>query len=140
MRVRALLIVGLLGGSLVAQGRSPLDLANAEVSPGGRRLAYGDDPPQFGELRVPSTPVPHPVAIVVHGGCWRAKLGAMDPRAVAMDNMRPLAAALTAAGVATWNVEYRRLATKAAAGPARFRTSRAPPTSCARLRAIINWM
>ena len=38
------------------------------------------------------------MAIVVHGGCWVAKLGNMDERAVALDNMRPLAAALTEAG------------------------------------------
>lgn len=120
MHVRALLVVALLGGGLIAQSRSPLDLANAEVSAGGRRVAYGADPLQFGELRVPSTPSPHPVAIVVHGGCWRAKLRDMDPRAVAMDNMRPLAEALTAAGVATWNVEYRRLGNEGGGWPGTF--------------------
>ena len=78
-----------------AQTRSPIDLANAQVSPGARRIAYGTDPLQFGELRVPSTKGPYPVAIVVHGGCWVAKLGNMDERAVAIDNMRPVAAALT---------------------------------------------
>jgi hypothetical protein len=34
---------------------------------------------QFGELRIPQTPGPHPIAIVIHGGCWLAKLGTMDP-------------------------------------------------------------
>jgi acetyl esterase/lipase len=92
-----------------AQTRGPVDLANAPDPPGARRIAYGTDPLQFGELRVPSHPGPHPVAIVVHGGCWVAKLGNLDERAVAIDNMRPLAAALAEAGIATWNVEYRRL-------------------------------
>src|SRR5262245_666793 len=92
-----------------AQNRGPLDLANAPVPPGARRIAYGSDPLQFGELRLPSTPGPHAVAIVIHGGCWLAKLPNLDERAVALDNMRPLAAALTEAGLATWNVEYRRL-------------------------------
>jgi len=78
-----------------AQTRSPIDLANAQVSPGARRIACGTDPLQFGELRVPSTKGPYPVAIVVHGGCRVAKLGNMDERAVAIDNMRPVAAALT---------------------------------------------
>ena len=32
-----------------AQTRSPIDLANAQVSPGARRIAYGTDPLQFGE-------------------------------------------------------------------------------------------
>jgi acetyl esterase/lipase len=104
----------------IAQTRSPLDLANAPVPPGAQRIAYGTDPLQFGELRVPSTKGPHPVAIVIHGGCWVAKLGNMDERAVALDNMRPLAAALTEAGIATWNVEYRRLGHAGGGWPGTF--------------------
>ncbi len=103
-----------------AQTRSPLDLANAQVPPGAQRIAYGTDPLQFGELRVPSTKGPHPVAIVIHGGCWVSKLGNMDERAVAMDNMRPVAAALTEAGIATWNVEYRRLGNTGGGWPGTF--------------------
>jgi acetyl esterase/lipase len=103
-----------------AQTRGPLDLANAPVAPGARRIAYGIDPLQFGELRVPSTKGPHPVAIVIHGGCWVARLGTMDARAVAIDNMRPLAAALTEAGIATWNVEYRRLGHPGGGWPGTF--------------------
>jgi acetyl esterase/lipase len=110
MRLRAGVFLLLFTCVAAAQEtRSPLDLANAAVPPGARRIAYGPDPLQFGELRVPSTTGPHPVAIVIHGGCWVAKLGNMDERAVALDNMRPLAAALAEAGIATWNVEYRRL-------------------------------
>ena len=74
---------------------------------------------------MPPTKGPHPVAVVVHGGCWVAKLGNMDERAVAIDNMRPLAAALTEAGIATWNVSTAVLATPAAGGRAAFRISRA---------------
>jgi acetyl esterase/lipase len=103
-----------------AQERSPLALATATVPDGARRIAYGSDPLQFGELRLPSGKGPHPVAVVVHGGCWVAKLGTMDERAVAMDNMRPLAAALTDAGIATWNVEYRRLGNAGGGWPGTF--------------------
>jgi len=102
------------------QSRSPVDLANAPVPPGAQRIAYGTDPLQFGELRVPATKGPHPVAVVVHGGCWVAKLGTMDERGVAIDNMRPLAAALTEAGIATWNVEYRRLGNAGGGWPGSF--------------------
>ncbi|MCC7177317.1 MAG: alpha/beta hydrolase [Acidobacteria bacterium] len=113
MRAQTATRVGLfvlaLTCAAAAQTKGPLDLANAPVAPGARRIAYGTDPLQFGELRVPSTKGPHPVAIVVHGGCWVARLGTMDARAVALDNMRPLAASLAEAGIATWNVEYRRL-------------------------------
>lgn len=65
------------------------------------RVAYGEDPLQFGELRLPSGSGPHPVALVVHGGCW---LAAYD-----LGYMAGLAAALAEAGVATWSVEYRRV-------------------------------
>jgi acetyl esterase/lipase len=41
------------------------------------------------------------VAVVLHGGFWLARYG--------LDLMDALAAALTADGWATWNVEYRRL-------------------------------
>jgi acetyl esterase/lipase len=113
-------LVSLLTCAVAAQGRGPLDLANASVPAGARRVTYGSDPLQFGELRLPSTKGPHPVAIVIHGGCWLAQLGTMDPRAVAFDNMRPLAAALTQIGVATWNIEYRRLGNAGGGWPGTF--------------------
>jgi len=97
-----------------------VQLATATVPAGARRIAYGTDPLQFGELRLPSTKGPHPVAIVVHGGCWLAKIGNMDERAVAIDNMRPAAAALTDAGIATWNIEYRRLGHPGGGWPGTF--------------------
>jgi acetyl esterase/lipase len=120
MKIHSSLIVLLLSSTLCAQNKSPLDLANAPVPPGARRIAYGNDPLQFGELRLPSTNGPHPVAIVVHGGCWLSKLGTIDPRGVSMENMRPLAAALTDAGIATWNIEYRRLGNDGGGWPGTF--------------------
>lgn len=98
-----------LGAIIAAQNRSPLDLATAPVPPGAIRITYGSDPLQFGELREPKGATRAPVAIVIHGGCWVSQLGTMDARAIALDNMRPLAAALTDAGIATWNIEYRRV-------------------------------
>src|SRR5437899_2752295 len=67
----------------------------------GTRLHYGQDALQFGDLRMPKGPGPHPVAIVIHGGFWRAKYG--------LTYAGHMAAALTAAGIATWNVEFRRI-------------------------------
>jgi acetyl esterase/lipase len=121
IRIRTLLIVSALTCTVSAQGRGPLDLANASVPDGAARIAYGSDPLQFGELRLPATKGPQPVAILVHGGCWRAQLGTMDKRAVALDNMRPVAAALAEIGVATWNVEYRRLGDSGGGWPGTFR-------------------
>jgi acetyl esterase/lipase len=120
MKIRSLLAVSLLTATIAAQSTGPLELATARVPGEARRIAYGKDPLQIGELRLPATKGPHPVAIVVHGGCWLAQLGDLDPRAVAMDNMRPLAAALTANGIATWNIEYRRLGNDGGGWPGTF--------------------
>jgi acetyl esterase/lipase len=44
----------------------------------------------------------------------------MEERAVAMEMIRPVAAALTDAGVVTWNVEYRRLGNAGGGWPGTF--------------------
>ena len=66
-----------------------------------QRFYYGSQLPQFGDLRLPKGRGPHPVAIVIHGGAWGS--------AVSLHYTASLSAALTCAGVATWNIEYRRL-------------------------------
>ena len=76
-------------------------------------LPYGADTLQFGELRLPGGPGPHPVAIVIHGGFWRA--------AYDLTHIGHLAAALTAAGVATWSIEYRRIGHPGGGWPGTFR-------------------
>lgn len=77
------------------------DVEALHSKPADYRLSYGDDPLQFGELRLPAGPGPHPVAIVVHGGCWLSNYA--DIR-----NTAALADALRDSGIATWNIEYRR--------------------------------
>ena len=64
------------------------------------------------ELRLPKGPGPHPVVILVHGGCWQAPWG--------FDHVRSLAAALTAEGYATWSLEYRRLGDPGGGWPGTF--------------------
>jgi len=107
--IRLALSVCLLSGAICAQDRGPGELLKMPVAPGARRIAYGTDPLQFGELRVPAGKGPYPVVRIVHGGCWVAKLGNLDEHAVALDLLRPMAEELTKMGIATWNLEYRRL-------------------------------
>lgn len=66
----------------------------------GRRIAWGNEERAYGELRLPEGPGPHPVGVLVHGGCWSsiADLGYLGH----------LAEALCAQGWATWSPEFRR--------------------------------
>ena len=72
---------------------------SGEPIPADHRIAYGDHPMQFGDLRIPDGEGPWPFAILIHGGCWQdmATLQYFDR----------VAAAITAMGVVTWNIEYR---------------------------------
>lgn len=69
--------------------------------PADYRVSYGSDPAQFGDLYLPQQPGPHPVVLLLHGGCWRAQYS--------LTLVGQLAAALRQVGLAVWNVEYRRL-------------------------------
>jgi acetyl esterase/lipase len=65
------------------------------------RLSYGSDRLQFGDLWLPNGGGPDPVAVVVHGGFW---FNAYD-----LELMTPMSNALAEAGIAAWNIEYRRI-------------------------------
>jgi acetyl esterase/lipase len=88
------------------------DVLRLPPVPPGRRIAYGPLPDQFGELRVPKGPGPHPVVVFIHGGCWAESIN--------MDHTAHLAAALTADGFATWNIEYRRADVEGGGWPGTF--------------------
>jgi len=60
------------------------------------RRNYGSDPSQYGVLYGEG-----PVAVLIHGGFWKAEYG--------LELMDALAADLVARGWAAWNIEYRRL-------------------------------
>ena len=88
------------------------EIAALPKPPFDARLAYGDDSLQFGELRLPKGPGPFPVAIVIHGGCWRSEYS--------LDHITPLAAALTGHGIATWTIEYRKVGDAGGGWPGTF--------------------
>ena len=86
--------------------------------PADARLAYGTDANQFGELRLPKdsdagkVKGPFPVVVNIHGGFWRAKYN--------LAHAGHLCAALTARGIATWNLEYRRVGNHGGGWPGTF--------------------
>jgi len=100
LTVLALLLVMGLNGPNRAAPASFEDVLIQPSSPADLVLAYGTHPDQFGELRLPRGAGPHPVVVLVHGGCW------MEAYDVA--HIRPLADAITGLGYATWTLAYRR--------------------------------
>jgi 3-dehydroquinate dehydratase type II len=65
------------------------------------QVNYGPADDQFGDLRLPAGPGPHPVAVLLHGGFWRDHW--------TRDLMDGPAVDLTGRGWATWNLEYHRM-------------------------------
>lgn len=80
--------------------------------PATERIAYGSDPNQFGDLRLPTTKRAFPIAINIHGGFWRARYD--------LSHAGHLCAALTKKGLATWNLEYRRVGNQGGGWPGTF--------------------
>src|SRR6202007_1601549 len=81
------------------------------------RAAYGSDANQFVDLRLPKAKGPHALAIVIHGGYWRAKYD--------LGYAGHLCAALAAKGIATANLEYRRVGNAGGGWPGTFSDVRA---------------
>lgn len=91
----------------------PSDLAALPSRAPDRRIPYGEDSSQYGELRVPTGPGPHPVVILVHGGCFKAAYATTR-------DLGPMGDALKDGGIATWNVEYRRLFERGSGWPGTY--------------------
>jgi acetyl esterase/lipase len=81
---------------------APPELSALPAAPPDQRISYGDDSSEYGELRLPAGSGPHPVAILIHGGCFKAAYATTR-------DLWAMADALKADGIATWSIEYRRV-------------------------------
>jgi acetyl esterase/lipase len=88
------------------------DILNLPPPKADARVAYGADQNQFIDLRLPKGKGPHALAINIHGGFWRARYD--------LGYAGHLCAALTAKGIATANVEYRRVGSAGGGWPGTF--------------------
>ncbi|MBL8516710.1 MAG: alpha/beta hydrolase [Betaproteobacteria bacterium] len=78
------------------------------------KIAYAAGPQQYGELWLPKTGAgPHPVVLMIHGGCWRADLPGPELLAWQADAIR-------AQGIAVWSITYRRLGHESGGYPGTF--------------------
>src|ERR1043166_16525 len=93
----AVIAIGVFHSIAGAQFLNPQQVNQLPSSPADYRIQYGGGPLQFGDLRLPKTSGRQPVAVVIHGGCWRSKLADLQ-------NTAALSSALTSIGVATWNI------------------------------------
>jgi len=83
-------------------------------------MVYGGDEHQFVDLRTPRSGKGKglfPLVIAIHGGFWRAKYD--------LEYMGHLCAALSAKGIATANLEYRRVGNSGGGWPGTFADIRA---------------
>ena len=120
---KGLLIVAGCGVATVATAqlppRAPQSPPEQAAFDAGARAAkptltarYGKLALQHGDLRVPAGKGPHPVAVLMHGGCWMADIDKIGIAA--------LADALTRRGIATWTIAYRRVGDAGGGWPGTF--------------------
>lgn len=91
------------------------DILSLKPPPADARVSYGSDPNQFLDLRIPAKgkfKTPFPLVINIHGGYWRAKYD--------LEHTGHFCAALTARGLATANLEYRRVGNEGGGWPGTF--------------------
>lgn len=93
------------------------DILSLPVPKADVREPYGEDANQFMDLRLPESPSPHALAIVIHGGYWREKYD--------LEYAGHLCAALTGKGIVTANFEYRRVGNIGGGWPGTFADVRA---------------
>ena len=79
------------------------DILSLLAPPADAQHAYGAEPSQFGELRLPRAAAGRraPVVCIIHGGYYRTRYD--------LTYIGHLAAALIRDRIATWSIEYRRL-------------------------------
>lgn len=131
--------LGKVSGTLAAAamasavGAAPLSWNELEKMPlpaPGKKIAYGQAPQQFAELRLPAGTGPFPVMVLIHGGCWQ---NAFDQVYITR-----LGEWLTTQGWASWNIEYRRLGDDGGGWPGTFLDAGAAADALRNLRAPLD--
>jgi acetyl esterase/lipase len=96
--------IALVALTLMAAAPTPLmqwpDLLGRPMPQADQRIAYGPGENQFAELWLPKSRGRHPVVLMVHGGCWRARVAKLTIMNYVADDLRRR-------GLAVWNIEYR---------------------------------
>jgi acetyl esterase/lipase len=113
MRWLGLMVAMMIASSAAAAPATVDDYMNQPQARPAARIAYGPAPAQVAELFLPAGRGPHPVVVLIHGGCYLAEYeGLRQASGIAAD--------LARRGYAVWNVEYRKLGEAGAGYPGTF--------------------
>lgn len=104
--MRAVLLAAVLATACSASEQTMTEspsqsAASTEAAPDAV-LRYGDHRRAFAELRLPEGEGPFPLAVIYHGGCWKAGIATQT-------YMAPLAEHWRKRGIASLNVDYREV-------------------------------
>ena len=103
--LRAALAAGtlLLCGAAVSADKPLLtwpDLTSRAKPHADATVSYGPDQMQKVDVWLPAGPGPHPVVLMVHGGCWQTSIADRSLLNWIADDLRR-------SGIAVWNIDYR---------------------------------
>jgi acetyl esterase/lipase len=105
MRTCAALVFAAVSASTAVAAADPIELATfaaLERPAPTASLPYGPAATQAVDVFVPDGDGPHPVAILIHGGCWK------NLPAAGREQLRLVGRKLADQGIAVWSVGYRR--------------------------------
>lgn len=103
VRLRTLAATGVLAMAIAAAAPATMswvDLIGRPKPKADAQIAYGSDPLQHVDLWLPKGATPHPVVLMVHGGCWQTRIADATLMNYVADDLR-------SRGIAVWNIEYR---------------------------------
>jgi acetyl esterase/lipase len=98
------------------------DILSLAPQPADRRVRYGDDPNQFFDAWLPEES--SAVAMVIHGGFWRAKYDLL--------HTSHMCSALARSGLSVANLEYRRVGNEGGGWPGSYQDVRSGLTAVRR--------
>lgn len=76
------------------------DLVSRPVPQPQKSISYGAEAQQIVDIWLPEGDGPHPVVLMIHGGCWQKEIADRSLMNYAAEDLR-------GRGIAVWNIEYR---------------------------------
>lgn len=100
------------------------EILTKPAPPAAERISYGSHESQFIDFRYPNLSPPRGIAVMIHGGFWRARFDLLYAGIICH--------ALTEAGLLTANLEYRRVGEQGGGWPGTFDDIQAGTTAARR--------